>query len=75
MDNDKTATMAIICQNVQCAWNSFPYNELVKDYINKFKYCPFCGMILTWKCSTCNTRLLDPDAIYCRHCGRKFEKT
>jgi len=73
MAKDEAAVMDVICQYEQCQWNSFSFDKL-KDYVKNFKYCPFCGMLLTWKCSKCNTRILDTNAVYCRHCGRKYEK-
>jgi len=73
MSKDDSTSMEVMCQYVQCQWNSFPKDTL-KGYIKNFKYCPFCGMLLTWSCSKCKTRILDTSAVYCRHCGRKYEK-
>lgn len=71
MTKDDTTIMDVICQYEQCRWNSFP-KDILKNHIENFKYCPFCGILLTWKCSKCNTRILDANAVYCRHCGCKF---
>ncbi|MFB3897458.1 MAG: zinc ribbon domain-containing protein [bacterium] len=40
----------------------------------KAEYCPYCGMDMCPKCTSCGKKLIDPNWSFCPYCGKKTKK-